>query len=128
MINVFNVLRESEIHAGISERLACGNTKDIKDKQFSEVLPDQIATDNFSSIIVTGCLADEEKQRFWSGVKDLSSGGGDITIHIQTHFETESRFYEDMRRWSALRDLPENASKVKSVDGSCKSLKNGCWI
>ena len=64
LINVFNVLRESEIHAGISERLACGNTKDIKDKQFSEVLPDQIATDNFSSIIVTGCLADEEKQRF----------------------------------------------------------------
>ena len=28
-----------------------------------------------------------------------------------------------MKRWSALGDLPENASKVKSVDDSCKTLK-----
>ena len=28
-----------------------------------------------------------------------------------------------MRRWSALGDLPENASKVKSVEESCKTLK-----
>ena len=28
-----------------------------------------------------------------------------------------------MRRWSAMADLPENASKVKSVDESCKALK-----
>ena len=40
LINVFDVLCESEIHTGIPERLAHGNTKDIKDKQFSDVLPD----------------------------------------------------------------------------------------
>ena len=40
LINVFKVLRESEIHTGIPERLAYGNTKEIKDKQFSDVLPD----------------------------------------------------------------------------------------
>ena len=79
MINVFDVLSESE---GILEGFAYGNTKDIKEKQFSDVLPDQIAKDNFSSIIVTGCLADEEEERFCSGVKDWSSGGGDTTIHI----------------------------------------------
>ena len=123
LINVFDVLRENEIHTGIPERLAYGNTKDIKDKQFSEVLPDQIATDNFSSIIVTECLADEEERGFCSGVKDWSSGGGDTTIHIQTHFETDPRFYEDMRRWSVVGDLPEDASKEKSVDDSCKTLK-----
>ena len=59
LINVFDLLRESEIHPGIPERLAYRNTKDIKDKQFSDALPwpDQIATNNFSSIIVTGCLS-----------------------------------------------------------------------
>ena len=72
---------------------------------------------------MTGCLVDEKERRFCSGVKDWSSGGGDTTIHIQTHFETDLRFYEDMRRWSALGGLPEYASKVKSVDGSCKTLK-----
>ena len=64
-------------------------------------------------MIVTGCLEDEEEREFCSGVKDCSSGDGDITIHIQTHFETDLRFYEDMRIWSALEDLPKNASKVK---------------
>ena len=51
------------------QSVAYGNTKDIKDKQFSDVLPDQIARDNFSSVIVTGCLADEEERRVCSGVK-----------------------------------------------------------
>ena len=61
------------------------------------VLPDQIATDKFSSIIVTGCLADEEERRFCSGVKDWSSGGGDTTIHIQTHFELTRDFMKILK-------------------------------
>ena len=124
--NVFDVLRERKIHTGIPERLAYGNTKDIKSKKhFKDVLPDQIATDNFSSIIVTGCLADEEERGFCSEVKDWSSGGGDTTIHIQTHFEVDPRFYEDMRRWSALKDFPKNVSKVKCVDDCECQAKNG---
>ena len=123
LINVFDVLRENEIHTGIPERLTYGNTKETEEKQFSDILPDQIATENFSSIIVAGCLADEEERGFSSGIKDWSSGGGDTTIHIQTHFETDPRFYEDMRRWSVVEDLSENANEKKSIDSSRKTLK-----
>lgn len=122
LINVFDVLRESEIDTGMPDRFAYGKTTDTEEKQFCDVLPDQIATENFSSIIVTSCLTDNEDRGFCGGVKGWSYGGGDTTIHIQTHFETDPRFYED--RKNDLEDLVENTGEDKPMD-SLSEAENG---
>ena len=124
LINIFGVLRENEIDTGITERYIYGSTKETAEKLFSGILPDHIATENFSSIIVTGCLTDTEERGFRSGAKDWSSGGGDTTIHIQTHFETDPRFYDDVKEDDEIANLTENCSKDECVETSCTNAED----
>ena len=124
LINVFDVLRENEIETGMPERFAYGKSEDVEEKLFGDVLPDHIVTENFTSIIVTGCLTDEEERGFYSGAKDWSSGGGDTTIHIQTHFETDPRFYENVKTGNGVGSLSEDSSEAKSVERSSEIEKN----
>lgn len=123
LINVFGVLRDGELATGIPARFAYGgSTLATTEKQFCDVLPDQIATDNFSSIIIAGCLADEEDTGFTSGTNDWLSGGGDTTIHIQTHFETDPFFYENKKSDNCCRNLPENTvTEGKPVECSSET-------
>ena len=123
LINVFDVLCENEIETGIAKRFAYGKSKDTQDQLFGDVLPDQIATDNFTSIIVTSCLTDEEEQGFRGGAKDWTSGGGDTTIHIQTHFQTDPGFYENMKKGTGEVDSPKNTDPHKPLDSSFETEK-----
>jgi AT-rich interactive domain-containing protein 1 len=125
MINVFDVLRENEIETGMAERFAYGKSNDTEDPLFGDVLPDQIATENFTSVIVTSCLTDDEERGFCGGVKDWSSGGGDTTMHIQTHFETDPGFYEFPRKDSdgEKAGISENTNQDKSVDSSVAEIE-----
>lgn len=116
LINVFDVLRENEIDTGIAERCSYGKNQETEEELFSDILPDRIAIENFSSIIVGGCLADKDERGFCSGVKDWLTGGGDTTIHIQTHFETDPRFYDQIERDTETEKLDKNTEKNETMD------------
>ena len=126
LINVFGILSDSEVDVGVPKKFIYGQKdEEDEDKTCSETLTQLCrAEENFSAVIA-GDYVDEDKG-FSSGVYDWAHGGGDTTIHIETHFETDVGFYEG--RVSQNQTEPKNEGNT--FESSCENkIKNDiAWV
>lgn len=117
LINVFGILVDSEVDVGVPERFVYGSKID-DNKAYLEQLPGFLgAEENFSALIAGDCLEDEESSSFCSGLTVWADGGGDTTIHVQTHFETDDGFYEGR----VARSKRKCENEVTADDELCSS-------
>lgn len=129
LINVFGILVDSEVDVGVPERFVYGSNIDDNKARFEQFPGFFGAEENFSAVIAGDCLEDEESSSFCSGRTVWADGGGDTTIHVQTHFQTDDAFYEGRAARSGKKCEDEVKTDVElssSEDCAMNELRDDC--